>query len=70
MQTLFEVGVRYEKSGREKRIYSNFLVQAVDLRDSVKKLEEGMKGTIDYKIVSIAETKIMDVYLYTPEKEE
>lgn len=60
-----------EKSGREKRTYSNVLVQAVDLRDSVKKLEEGMKGTIaDYKIVSIAETKIMDVYLYTPEKEE
>lgn len=60
-----------EKSGREKRIYSNVLVQAADLRDSVKKLDEGMKGTMsDYKIVSITETKIMDVYLYTPEKEE
>ena len=60
-----------EKSGREKRTYSNVLVQAVDLRDSVKKLDEGMKGTMaDYKIVSITETKIMDVYLYTPEKEE
>lgn len=30
-----------------------------------------MKGTMaDYKIVSIAETKIMDVYMYVPEKEQ
>ena len=30
-----------------------------------------MKGTIaDYKIISIAETKIMDIYLYKPEEEK
>ena len=41
------------------------LVQAADLRDAVKKLDEGMKGTMaDYKIASVSETKIMDVYPY------
>lgn len=60
-----------EKSGAEKKTYTNILVQAVDLRAAVKRLDEGMKGTMaDYKIVSIAETKIMDVYMYIPEKEQ
>jgi hypothetical protein len=36
------------------------------LRDAVKKLDEGMKGTMaDYQISSIAETALMDVYPYT-----
>ena len=36
-----------------------------DLRDAVKKLDEGMKGTMaDYQIASVAETAIMDVYPY------
>lgn len=57
--------------GAEKKAYTNILVQASDLHDALKKLDEGMKGTIsDYKIASIAETKIMDVYMYVPEKEQ
>ena len=41
------------------------MVQASDLRDAVKKLDEGMKGTMaDYQIASVAETAIMDVYPY------
>ncbi len=52
-----------EKSGMEKKSASNMLVQAVDLRDAVKKLDEGMKGSMaDYEIANIAETAIMDVY--------
>lgn len=59
-----------EKSGAEKKTYTNILVQAFDLRDAVKKLDENMKGTLaDYRIVSISETKIMDVYMYVPETE-
>lgn len=55
-----------EKSGAEKRTPCNILVQAADLRDAVKKLDEGMKQTLaDYQIVSVAETPIMDVYPYT-----
>lgn len=60
-----------EKSGAEKKTYTNILVQAFDLRDAVKKLDENMKGTLaDYRIVSISETKIMDVYMYVPETEQ
>lgn len=54
-----------EKSGAEKRNAFNVLVQAADLRDAIKKLDEGMKGTMaDYVIASVQETAIMDVYPY------
>jgi len=54
-----------EKTGAEKKTSTNILVQAADLRDAVKKLDEGMKGTMaDYVIASVAETAIMDVYPY------
>lgn len=57
-----------EKSGAEKKSYTNVLVQAADLRDAVKKLDEGMKGTMaDYQIASVSETMIMDVYPYVGE---
>jgi hypothetical protein len=60
-----------EKSGAEKKTATNVLVQAADLRDAVKKLDEGMKGTMaDYQIASVAETAIMDVYPYIPEEEK
>lgn len=54
-----------EKTGVEKRTASNVLVQASDLRDAIKKLDEGMKETLaDYVIASVSETAIMDVYPY------
>lgn len=60
-----------EKSGAEKKTSTQVLVQAADLRDAVKKLDEGMKGTmVDYQIGSIAETPIIDVYPYTAESIE
>lgn len=61
-----------EKSGAEKKTSTQVLVQAADLRDAVKKLDEGMKDTMaDYQIASVTETPIMDVYPYegTNEKE-
>ena len=58
-----------EKSGAEKKTSTTVLVQASDLRDAVKKLDEGMKGTMaDYQIASVAETAIMDVYPYSAEE--
>ena len=55
-----------EKSGAEKKTSSNVLVQAADLRDAVKKLDEGMKGSMmDYIISSMAETAIMDVFPFS-----
>lgn len=54
-----------ERSGAEKKTSVQMLVQAADLRDAVKKLDEGMKGTMaDYQIASVAETAIMDVFFY------
>ena len=54
-----------EKSGAEKKTSTHVLVQASDLRDAVKKLDEGMKGTMaDYQIGMVSETAIMDVYPY------
>ncbi|MBR3897355.1 MAG: DUF4494 domain-containing protein [Bacteroidaceae bacterium] len=54
-----------EKSGNEKKVATNVLIQASDLRNAVKKLDEGMKGSMaDYEIASMAETAIMDVYRY------
>ena len=54
-----------EKTGSEKKTYTNVLIQASDLRDAVKRLDAGMKGSMaDYIIVSVAETPIMDVYPY------
>lgn len=52
-----------EKTGKEKKTANTFLVQAADLRDAVKKLDEGMKGSMmDYVIASMAETAVMDVF--------
>ena len=64
-----------EKSGAEKKSSTYVLVQAADLRDAIKKLDEGMKGTMaDYQIGMVSETPLMDVYPYeateTPEFSE
>lgn len=54
-----------EKSGAEKKTSQNVLVHASDLRGAIKRLDEGMKGSMmDYVISSVAETPIMDVYHY------
>lgn len=54
-----------EKTGAEKTTTTNMLVQAADLRQAVKNLDEHMKGTIaDYRIESVSDSKIMDVYPY------
>ena len=63
-----------EQSGKEKKSSHNILVQSADLRDAVKRIDEGMKGSMmDYEIASVTETPIMDVYHYKadiPEKIE
>lgn len=60
-----------EKSGIEKKTSSYVLAQASDLRDAVKKLDDGMRGSMaDYLISSISETAIMDVYPYDASAEQ
>lgn len=60
-----------DKSGAEKKTSTYVLVQAADLRDAVKKLDEGMKGTMaDYEIAAVQESAIMDVFPYSAEESE
>lgn len=52
-----------EKSGTEKRSVSTVMVQAADLRTAIVHLDEGMKQVmVDYIILSVAETALLDVY--------
>lgn len=52
-----------EKTAAEKRSVSQILVQANGFKSAFENFLEGMKGTlVDYEIVSIAETPLMDVY--------
>lgn len=54
-----------EKTAKEKRTYTNVLIEAADIHDAMKKLDEGMKGTMaDYSSILLKETAIMDVYPY------
>ena len=59
-----------EKTGAEKKTSQNVLLQAADLRDAVKRLDEGMKSSMmDYVISSVAESPLLDVYHYTPKQD-
>lgn len=52
-----------EKSGKEKKTAVDYLVQAASVDGARKNLDEVMSGTmIDYVIVSVVETGIMDVF--------
>ncbi|MBR6035649.1 MAG: DUF4494 domain-containing protein [Bacteroidaceae bacterium] len=61
-----------EKTQTEKEIANNMLVQAGTFHDAVENFVKGMKGSLmDYRIASVAETKIMDVFRYVArEKKE
>lgn len=51
-----------EKSGKEKKTKHTVLVEAESLSDALKKLNEGIKGTMaDYNAVCVKETNIVDV---------
>lgn len=54
-----------EKSGKEKRVAQNYLVQASNLQNAIIRIEEYLNtGQLDYNIVAINETLIMDVFHY------
>lgn len=60
-----------EKSGNEKRQNVTYLVHAENINAAVKNIYEVMGGTmIDFEIISIAETQIMDVFEYHPKETE
>lgn len=52
-----------EKTSKEKRTNTNYLVQAGSFNAAVKNVEQVMGTTmVDYVIANMSETKIMDVY--------
>lgn len=60
-----------EKSGAEKKTFTVVLVQASDLRRAVTQLDRGMKGSmVDYAIVSMTETAIMDVFPFAEAEDD
>ena len=57
-----------EKTEKEKIITQTDLVQATDLKNAIETLEKCMQGTLgDYKIISVAETPLMDVFRHKVE---
>lgn len=56
-----------EESGKERRTNATLLVQASDIPNALERMRESMKDyMLDFDIVNVADTKIMDVYHYKP----
>lgn len=60
-----------EKSGKDKRIVNQILVNATGIDQALERIKEGMKNwLIPYEVEGISLTKILDVFSYTSEEEE
>lgn len=59
-----------EKTDKEKRSNTTYLVQAKSLARALRYVDDMGKTMIDYDIVGLNETKIMDVFKYEPKTEE
>ena len=58
-----------EKSGKEKIVTQQDMVQATTLQEAISTLEKGMSDTLgDYKILSVTETPILDMFLHKVEE--
>lgn len=54
-----------EKTEKEKITAQVNIVQATDLKNAIETLEKDFAGTLgDYKIISVNETKILDVFKF------
>ena len=56
-----------EKSGKEKKTSTHFIVSASDINNAHICVVEHMKGSVmDFEIATLDETKIMDIFRYKP----
>ena len=56
-----------EEAGREKKIRTYYLVQADDIEQAIKRLDESLNYlVVPYIITSMAVSTIMDVFPYNP----
>ncbi len=60
-----------EESGKEKNTPVQMMIQAESIQNALDTLVQGMKGTMaDYRIASITETNLIDVFKYSSEEKE
>ena len=60
-----------EKTEKEKRSNTTYLVQSKSLARALRYIDDFMgKTMIDYDVIGINETKIMDVFKYEPKTKE
>nr|WP_319265404.1 DUF4494 domain-containing protein [uncultured Draconibacterium sp.] len=58
-----------EEAGREKKITSQYLIMADNLKEALARLEESLEYlVIPYTIVSLAVSPIVDVFPYEPKE--
>ena len=56
-----------EKSSKEKKTTTHFIVSASDINNAHFCVVEHMKGSVmDFEIATLDETKIMDIFRYKP----
>ncbi len=55
--------VMTDDAGNEKKTPNNMYIKAIDIKDALENLLDGMKGSmVDYELASLLETPIMDVF--------
>ena len=60
-----------EKTDKEKKTSVFYLVNAGNINSAIKNIDEVMGGTmIDYQIINVSETSIMDVFEYKKKEKE
>ena len=57
-----------EKSGKEKRTYTNVLIKAADIHDAMKKRDEGMKGTRRIILLFSLKKRRLSMFIRTKRK--
>lgn len=50
-----------EKTGKEKATKIQYLVEASTISEALRNINEALKGTMDYRVCSVAETKIVEI---------
>jgi hypothetical protein len=56
-----------EKSGKEKKTATHFIVRATDINNAHAVVIDRLKGSmVDFEIATLDETKIMDIFRYKP----
>ncbi|MBD3637885.1 MAG: DUF4494 domain-containing protein [Crocinitomicaceae bacterium] len=55
-------------TGKEKKINSNYLISAHNVKEAYERLEDSLKGLmVSFEIPNIAKTQIVDIFPYDPE---